>query len=55
MKKYHHQRNFGPSLSENFSSDVIHSILSIPTDTLQALNESDLKTNIQNTNQNIKK
>lgn len=54
MKKYHHQRNFGPSLSENFSSDVIHSILSSPTDTLQALNESDLNANIQNTTQSAK-
>ena len=40
--KNHLQRNFGSSLSENFSGDVIHSILSNPTDTLQALNESDL-------------
>ena len=44
--KNHLQRNFGSSLSENFSGDVIHSILSNPTDTLQALNESDLSAKI---------
>ena len=52
--KNHLQRNFGPSLSENFSSDVIHSILSSPTDTLQALNESDLSAKIRNTTQSAK-
>ena len=52
--KNHHQRNFGSSLSENFSGDVIHSILSNPTDTLQALNESDLSAKIWNTTQSAK-
>jgi len=52
--KNHLQRNFGSSLSENFSGDVIHSILSNPTDTLQALDESDLSTKIRNTTQSAK-
>ena len=52
--KNHLQRNFGSSLSENFSGDGIHSILSNPTDTLQALNESDLSAKIRNTTQSAK-
>lgn len=42
MKRNRYQRKFGSILSETFSSDVIRSILSNPTDTLQALNESKL-------------
>ena len=38
MKRNRYQRKFGSILSEIFSSDVIRSILSNPTDTLQALN-----------------
>lgn len=49
MKKNRYHRKFGPILSETFSSDVIRSILSSPTDTLQALNESDLTAKIKNT------
>ena len=52
--KNHLQRNFGSSQSENFSGDVIHSILSNPTDTLQALNESYLSVKIRNTTQSDK-
>lgn len=37
----HSQRKTGPILSESFSSDVLHSILGSPTDTVvQALNEA---------------
>jgi len=36
----HYQRKTGQILSESFSSDVLHPILSSPTDTLQALEEA---------------
>ena len=36
----HYQRKIGLNLSELFSSDVLHPILSCPTDTLQALDEA---------------
>lgn len=54
MKRNRYQRKFGSILSETFSSDVIRSILSNPTDTLQALNESKLGAKIQNTTQSAK-
>ena len=54
MKRNRYQRKFGSILSETFSSDVIRSILSNPTDTLQALNESKLDAKIQNTTQSVK-
>ena len=54
MKKNRYHRKFGPILSETFSSDVIRSILSSLTDTLQALNESDLTAKIKNTTQSAK-
>ena len=53
MKNRSH-RKFGSILSEIISSDVIHSILSNPTDTLQALNESDLNAKIRNNTQSAK-
>ena len=54
MQRNRYQRKFGSILSETFSSDVIRSILSNPTDTLQALNESKLGAKIQNTTQSAK-
>ena len=36
----HLQRKTGQFLSESFSGDVLHPILSSPTDTLQALDEA---------------
>ena len=35
----HYQRKIGLNLSELFSSDVLHPIMTCPTDTLQALDE----------------
>ena len=54
MKRNRYQRKFGSILSEIFSSDVIRSILSNPTDTLQTLNESKMGAKIQNTTQGAK-
>ena len=54
MKRNRYQRKFGSILSETFSSDVIRSILSNPTDTLQTLNESKMGAKIQNTTQSSK-
>ena len=50
---YHH-RTYGPALSDTFSSNVLHSILSSPTDTLQALNEALDDAKIQNNTQSTK-
>lgn len=50
----HSQRTYGPALSDIFSSDVLHSILSSPTDTLQALNEAVDVTKIKNATQSTK-
>ena len=50
----HSQRTYGPALSDIFSSDVLHSILSSPTDTLQALNEAVDVTKIKNGTQSTK-
>ena len=50
----HSQRTYGPALSDIFSSDVLHSILSSPTDTLQALNEAVDDTKIKNVTQSTK-
>ena len=50
---YHH-RTYGPTLSDTFSSNVLHSILSSPTDTLQALNEASDDAKIQNNTQSTK-
>ena len=44
----HYHRTYGQILSDTFSSNVLHSILSSPTDTLQALNEALNDTKIQN-------
>ena len=41
-------RTYGQILSDTFSSNVLHSILSSPTDTLQALNEAVDDAKIQN-------
>lgn len=60
MKKYtnsnknHSHRIYGPSLSDIFSSDVLHSILSSPTDTLQALNEAIDATKVRNKTESTK-
>lgn len=50
----HSQRKYEPALSDIFSSDVLHSILSSPTDTLQALNEAVDNTNVKNVTQSTK-
>ena len=52
MDYYH--RTYGPAPSDTFSSNVLHSILSSPTDTLQALNEALDNAKIQNNTQSIK-
>ena len=57
----HCQRTYGPILSDTFSSDVLHSHLSSPTDTLQTLNEAaqlddaKIRNNTQSTKNKIKK
>ena len=57
--KNHSQRTYRPILSDTFSSDVPHSILSSLTDTLQALNEANniakIRNNTQSTKNKIKK
>ena len=52
MDYYH--RTYGQILSDTFSSNVLHSILSSPTDTLQALNEALDDAKIQNNTQSTK-
>ena len=52
MDYYH--RTYGQILSDTFSSNVLHSILSSPTDTLQALNEAIDDAKIQNITQSTK-
>lgn len=50
-----YQKRIGTVLSETFSSDVIGSILSSPTDIHQALSETDLIAKIKNSMQKAKK
>jgi len=51
----HLQRKTGPILSESFSSDVLHSILGSPTDTVvQALNEAFDDAKVANISQSAK-
>lgn len=51
----HLQRKTGPILSESFSSDVLHSILGSPTDTVvQALNEAFDDAKVANITQSAK-
>ena len=47
-------RTYGQILSDTFSSNVLHSILSSPTDTFQALNEAFDNAKIQNNTQSTK-
>ena len=56
----HLHRTYGPNLSDIFSGDVLHSILSSPTDTLQALNEAvnddaKIRNNTQSTKNKLRK
>ena len=50
----HYQRKIGLNLSEFFSSDVLHPILSCPTDTLQALDEAFDDAKVANITQSAK-